>query len=95
MNYLVTYDISETRQRSRAAKILEDFGDRVQLSVFEIPGVDHESWQMCWARLKKNITLKAGDSIRVYVLCEACRKVSEVWSPDGGEIMPDQDVIII
>lgn len=35
MFYLVSYDIPETRRRTKLAKILEDFGDRVQYSVFE------------------------------------------------------------
>ncbi len=32
---LVSYDISDDKRRSKAAKTLEDFGTRVQYSVFE------------------------------------------------------------
>ncbi len=33
-NYLVAYDISEDKQRTRVAETLQDEGDRVQYSVF-------------------------------------------------------------
>ena len=36
MFYLVTYDITDDQRRTKVAKILEDFGDRVQYSVFEM-----------------------------------------------------------
>ena len=35
MFYLVSYDIPDTKRRTKLAKTLEDFGDRVQYSVFE------------------------------------------------------------
>ena len=36
MFYVVAYDIRDDRRRTRVAKILEDFGDRAQYSVFEM-----------------------------------------------------------
>ncbi|MEW6376162.1 MAG: CRISPR-associated endonuclease Cas2, partial [Thermodesulfobacteriota bacterium] len=35
MFYVVSYDIPDDQRRIKIAKILEDFGDRVQYSVFE------------------------------------------------------------
>ena len=35
---LVAYDIPDDRRRSRLAKLLESFGDRVQFSVFVVDG---------------------------------------------------------
>jgi CRISPR-associated protein Cas2 len=35
MFYLVSYDIPDDKKRTRMAKTLRDFGERVQLSVFE------------------------------------------------------------
>ena len=33
--YLVCYDVTDDRERSRVAKVVEGFGLRIQLSVFE------------------------------------------------------------
>jgi CRISPR-associated protein Cas2 len=35
MFYLVSYDIPDDRRRTRLAKLLKDYGGRVQYSVFE------------------------------------------------------------
>ena len=35
MRYIISYDIPDTIRRTKLAGILEDFGDRVQYSVFE------------------------------------------------------------
>ena len=36
MFVVVAYDIPDDRRRTRVAKVLEDYGDRVQYSVFEM-----------------------------------------------------------
>ena len=35
MHYTVAYDITDDKRRNKVAKILKDFGKRVQYSVFE------------------------------------------------------------
>lgn len=35
-SYLVCYDITDDRDRSRVARLLERYGERVQYSVFEV-----------------------------------------------------------
>ncbi len=96
MNFLISYDISNDRQRLRASQILEDYGDRIQRSVFELPDLDEAAWGKCWTRLQRRVELESGDSIRVYFLCEKCRKAIRIWSPDGGEAMvPEPSVLIV
>lgn len=66
--YLISYDISNDKNRLKVMKALEDYGTRVQYSVFE-----------CWLRPKelerlKNrllplVNKKDWDSIRFYSLC--------------------------
>ncbi len=36
MFYVVAYDISDDRRRTKVAKILEDFGDRAQYTDFSV-----------------------------------------------------------
>ena len=94
MHYLVSYDISDNRQRLKTSKILADYGVRVQESVFELPGLDDEIWQKCLGRLKNKIRLSGDDSIRIYFICETCRKKITAL---GKEIKPmdEPDVYII
>jgi CRISPR-associated protein Cas2 len=71
MLVLVTYDVSLTqpggaRRLRRVSKACQDFGQRVQFSVFEIE-VDPAQWAALKARLEKLIDPKL-DSLRYYYL---------------------------
>jgi len=71
MLMLVTYDVNTTddtgrRRLRRVARICKDFGQRVQLSVFECQ-VDPAQWTSLRARLIEEINNKT-DSLRFYRL---------------------------
>ena len=71
MLVLVTYDVSTVtaggaRRLRRVAKACQDFGQRVQFSVFEIE-VDPAQWTRLRARLEGLIDEKT-DSLRFYFL---------------------------
>ncbi|MFH1985288.1 MAG: CRISPR-associated endonuclease Cas2 [Pseudomonadota bacterium] len=78
-------------RRTRLAKILLDYGDRVQYSVFEclldgpllgdlVSGI--------------NGVIESGeDSVRIYSLCGACEKVVQVLG--RGEVSKEEDVYIV
>lgn len=70
--YIVSYDIVCNKKRRRAANILEDYGIRMQKSVFEC---------MLTPKALKELTRKLDavidkkeDSILIYMLCNACVK---------------------
>lgn len=46
--YLITYDICDDRRLRRIAKVMEEFGDRLQYSVFlcDLNGRELISWRM-------------------------------------------------
>jgi CRISPR-associated protein Cas2 len=71
MRYVIVYDISPSRTRTRIAKLLDGWGERVQLSVYEC-----ELEQRELPGLVKQLTraLEVGEdgSIRVYRLCKDC-----------------------
>ncbi len=52
------------------ARVLLDYGWRVQFSVFESTQVTEPLMEECLARIQKE--LGDGDSFRVYSLCKAC-----------------------
>lgn len=71
MLVLVTYDVRTSeaggaKRLRRVAKACQDFGQRVQYSVFEIE-VDPAQWTLLRARLEGIIDQKA-DSLRYYYL---------------------------
>lgn len=91
MFYAISHDIREDRRRLQVAKVLKDFGERVQLSVFEarLEAADLECLQ---GRLERHLN-PAEDSVRFYPLCAAC--VSRVEVLGQGLVTQDPDFIII
>lgn len=76
-NVLVSYDIAEDRLRNRVARILLDYGTRIQYSVFELVDVPQSSWKACERRLR-SLKLGPDDSIRMYFLCKPCAQGAQV-----------------
>lgn len=91
MFYVVTYDIPDTPRRTRLAKVLKDFGERVQLSVFECILDDRLFGQMV-KRIGETIA-EEEDRVRVYRVCEGCRK--EVKILGQGVLTEDPEVYIV
>jgi CRISPR-associated protein Cas2 len=88
---LVTYDVStvtrEGRRRlRRVARACQDYGVRVQLSVFECT-VDPAQWAVLRTRLLDTIE-PASDSLRFYLLGSGVRRIEHYGArapldPDG------------
>ena len=83
--YVVAYDISDDKRRTRVHKLLCGYGDWTQYSLFE-----------CWLtkqhlielRAKLRKVLGAGDSLRFYPLCKSCvARVETEGSPRPAEPM--------
>ncbi|MCL2622119.1 MAG: CRISPR-associated endonuclease Cas2 [Planctomycetaceae bacterium] len=66
----VAYDCTNNKRRNRVAKILLDYGYRVQYSVFEMELDERRSKEM-QDRLLEVIDASE-DSIRIYRICERC-----------------------
>ena len=92
MFYVVAYDIRDDRRRTRVAKILEDFGDRAQYSVFEME-LDRPERIKALHRRLENAIEPSEDGVRSYFLCRDCRKKATVLGQ--GEIYRDDDVYIV
>lgn len=90
MLVLVTYDVSVTepggaRRLRRVARACQDFGQRVQFSVFEID-VDPAQWATLKARLESLIEPKC-DSLRYYHLgANWRRRVEHVGAKPAADL---------
>ena len=91
MLYVVSYDIPDTPRRTKIANILEDFGDRVQYSVFECL-LDLDLLGKMVGRLERVVKVEE-DSVRVYALCGNCEKVIKVIGQ--GEVTKEEKYYIL
>jgi CRISPR-associated protein Cas2 len=87
MNVLISYDVStETpagRKRLRkVAQACQDFGQRVQKSVFECSVTEAQFEEV--VRRLVDIIEKTEDSLRVYRLIEPKEKYVQVYGLDGS-----------
>jgi CRISPR-associated protein Cas2 len=88
--YVVSYDIKDDIKRTNVAKILLDFGTRVQRSVFECR-LDEKLLERLIRRLERIITDE--DSLRIYALCARCEGIIKIIGK--GEITKDEDIYIL
>ena len=72
MLYTVAYDITDDNRRAKVAKILQDFGTRVQYSLFEC-NTNRRAFLRLQHRLQAEID-PAEDTVTFYHLCVACEK---------------------
>ena len=91
MHVVVAYDVVEDRRRNRLAKLLTRYLIRVQKSVFE-GDIRYESYREMMIKIHDEID-HLTDSVRVYHLCERCKKVTDIvgvaiWTPEeeGDEV---------
>jgi CRISPR-associated protein Cas2 len=91
MLYIVTYDIVDDRRRTRLAKALKDFGNRVQYSVFECLMGTKELNEM--KERITHLTDHAEDSVRIYCLCGECEGKVDIIGT--GARTEDPDVYIL
>jgi CRISPR-associated protein Cas2 len=90
MFVLVTYDIMNSKRRRKISKLLEDYGARQQLSVFECI-LDKKKLTDLIGDIKSLIKPRE-DRVQIYHLCEACRLRSDCYCQ--GELMSEAEVFI-
>lgn len=70
--YIVSYDITNDRCRNKIAKELENYGLRVQYSVFECD-ITKKKMDELYEKLIKLLQKDSTGNIRIYSLCETCK----------------------
>lgn len=91
MYVLVTYDITDNRIRTRVMKFLLNYGERIQLSVFECD-LDDRRYQQMKQGLERLINPDE-DRVRYYRLCRTC--VERVIISGWGELKTDEGFEVI
>lgn len=85
-HYLIVYDILNPVRLRRLAKIVQDYGLRMQNSVFEAQMTPSELQSMK-GRIKKIID-PAEDGIKIFRLCQSC-EAKRTGMGKGAPRLPD------
>lgn len=94
--YIISYDIKSDKLRAKIAKVLENFGKRVQYSVFELQ-ITEKQYETLYRKL---ILLMSGENlgdIRIYKLCGKCENNISIIGVDleTGPSRSDEENIFI
>ncbi len=92
MRILAIYDIADPRRLNRVARILKDYGQRVQQSKFELD-VSDKNFSECRARVAATI-VEEEDGVKYIPLCERCRQQTEIIG-QGRFIDVDSEFIVL
>lgn len=88
--WIITYDITDNRRRTRIDRALKNYAVRVQESVFE-GWVSHIRLRQLKRELRREMNL-ACDNIRLYNLCHWCE--GAIQSQGKGRRAEDSDYYI-
>jgi len=91
MFVVVSYDVVEDKKRTQIAKVLKNYGERVQKSVFECR-VDDQQFIRMKQSLEKIMDMNE-DSVRFYFLCKGC--IERIEISGWGTVVEDQNLIIV
>ncbi len=93
LRWLAVYDVADNRRRLRLAGVLDDFGDRVQNSVFEML-LEQDELPLVKERIAEAIN-PLEDKVRLYPLCDACGKKVVDFGPFERKAFDEPEVIVV
>ena len=91
MYMVISYDIEDDKRRTRIHRILKNFGQWVQYSLFEC-NVTRAQYLLLRYRLDDVVHKSQRDNLRFYFLCEDCQKRVERI---GGDTPYHEGTIIV
>lgn len=92
MVYLICYDISDNRRRTKVSKLLEAYGIRIQKSVFEAT-LTPPQFRKLQGKLQKLIDGNC-DRLRFYPLSVQCRDNTIILGVQAGFAIGDGAIVL-
>lgn len=92
MNMIVAYDIADPKRLNRVAKIIKDYGVRVQKSIFEVT-VDSRLFLEMRLRIEEEIEPDV-DGVKYFPVCEKCAGTVENIG-QGVFVDPDREYYVL
>lgn len=91
MNMIIAYDIADAKRLVRVAKVMLDYGVRVQKSIFEVE-ITSPAFRIFRERVEK-IIIAEEDGVKYFPLCEKCAGTVEIIG-QGQFTDPDSEYYI-
>ena len=89
---IVAYDIADPKRLTRVARIMLDYGVRVQKSIFEVK-VTQQVFAEMKARVEK-VIVPEDDGVKYFPICEKCAGTVEIIGL-GRFTDPDEEYYVI
>ena len=91
MRFIICYDITDDSLRAKIVKILEDYGERIQYSVFEFNLTKAKILEMKHKLTKKKLLDKKRMSFTIYPICEDCYKKVERYG--NNKLLDEKNIV--
>lgn len=91
MNMIVAYDIADPKRLAKIAKIMLDYGTRVQKSIFEV-SLTTPTFMEMKDRVERTIDAEA-DGVKCFPLCQKCAGTVEIIG-QGRFTDPDREFYV-
>jgi CRISPR-associated protein Cas2 len=91
MMMIIAYDIAHPRRLQRVAKVLKDYGLRVQNSIFEV-NINPTTFRDLRRRTEEHLDFLE-DGVKYFPLCGRCRGLVLNIGPAAGE--EQRDLLIV
>ncbi len=93
--YVISYDIEIDKIRNKVAKTLENYGQRVQYSVFECH-ISQKQFNILYGKLTELMTDEVEGNIRIYTVCANCEaKIATIGVEIPVLSAQEEDLFII
>ena len=93
--YVISYDIEKDRIRNKIARTLEDYGRRVQYSVFECR-IEKKQFDKLYGKLAGLMTDEEEGNIRIYNICANCEtRIATIGIKKSPLSAEEEDLFII
>ena len=93
--YVISYDIEKDKVRNKIAKTLEDYGRRVQYSVFECH-ITLKQYDRLYSKLARLMTDEEEGNIRFYNICANCEaKIATIGVRNQAMTQGKEELFII
>lgn len=93
MRYVACYDVPDSRRRNQIARCLDDFGRRVQYSVFEMV-LTRPLFDNMVERLEQLVDPDQ-DRLLIYPLCASCSRKVRRMGRSRSEPRPGDELVFI
>ena len=90
MNMLITYDIADSRRLQRVAKVMLDYGLRVQRSIFEAD-ISPAQFRELRDRTEAEMDFQE-DGVKYFPLCNQC---DYLWFAFGENLVYEEESFLV